>query len=183
MKESADRRSARTKKALKSAMLELLDKKEISKITVSELAQMADIGRGTFYLHYADPYDLRDKLDDELLAQTMGRHEPLLAHWSADNLLAHLENVWQYIYENKEAFKILMHRRNGTRFIEKFRQNCEAAAFSRGNPRHSAEYYGVVYVTSGTLGIFQSWLDDGATMPPAQLAQIVRNLIMGMSGE
>ena len=46
-----DRRSIKTKRAIKEAFLKLLHEKEINKITVSDLSRRADLGRGTFYLH------------------------------------------------------------------------------------------------------------------------------------
>lgn len=53
-----DRRSTRTKQAIKQAFLDLTKEKPINKITIAELSQQADIGRGTFYTHYEDIYDL-----------------------------------------------------------------------------------------------------------------------------
>ena len=47
----------------REAMLELLNAKPYSKISVTELCRLAEINRGTFYLHY---YDVDDVLDDIL---------------------------------------------------------------------------------------------------------------------
>lgn len=60
-----DRRSAKTKQAIKQAFLDLTKEKPINKITIAELSQQADIGRGTFYTHYEDIYDLRSKIIEE----------------------------------------------------------------------------------------------------------------------
>ncbi|WP_313180851.1 TetR/AcrR family transcriptional regulator [Lacrimispora sp.] len=53
-----DLRVMKTKRAISNALLELLQKKSIDKITVTELTQKAEINKGTFYLHYTDIYDL-----------------------------------------------------------------------------------------------------------------------------
>lgn len=58
-----DRRTKYTKQAIKDSFLELLNKKRYTQITVTELCRLAEINRGTFYLHY---YDLEDVLDDVL---------------------------------------------------------------------------------------------------------------------
>ena len=47
--------------------MELLNKKEINKITVSEICKKADINRATFYRYYLDQYDLLDKIENEFL--------------------------------------------------------------------------------------------------------------------
>jgi AcrR family transcriptional regulator len=53
-----DLRVIKTKRAIYQALIELLRKKGINKITVSELAGKAEINKGTFYLHYSDIRDL-----------------------------------------------------------------------------------------------------------------------------
>lgn len=58
-----DRRIRYTKRVIKEAFLELLKKNSFTKITVTELCRLAEINRGTFYLHY---YDMDDVLDDVL---------------------------------------------------------------------------------------------------------------------
>ena len=38
-------------------------------ITVRELTEMADLNRGTFYLHYKDVFDLLEQTETELLGK------------------------------------------------------------------------------------------------------------------
>ena len=53
--------SRKTKSRIKEAFAELInEKKELSKITVTELVKKADITRSTFYTYYDDIYDLAD---------------------------------------------------------------------------------------------------------------------------
>lgn len=56
-----DRRTKYTLTTIKDSMLKLMEKKEISKITVTELCNLADINRATFYKYYVDIYDLIEK--------------------------------------------------------------------------------------------------------------------------
>ncbi len=58
-----DRRTKYTRNAIRDAMMELLKTKPFSKISVTEICRLADINRGTFYIHY---YDVDDVLDDVL---------------------------------------------------------------------------------------------------------------------
>lgn len=61
-----DRRVRYTKQAIRESFYALLEQKPIEKISVTDICKGADINRGTFYSHYTDPYDLRQKLADEL---------------------------------------------------------------------------------------------------------------------
>lgn len=68
-----DRRVRYTKKAIKDSFLQLLEQKPIEKISVTEICRDADINRGTFYSHYNDPFDLKEKLVQELV-ESMKKH-------------------------------------------------------------------------------------------------------------
>ncbi len=66
MSSKSDRRSIRTKKELKDNLITLLSTgRIIESISVKELADLADISRSTFYLHYSDIYDLLDDIEND----------------------------------------------------------------------------------------------------------------------
>ena len=56
--------------------MELLLQKELHKVTVQEISDLADINRTTFYKHFLDVYDLSDKLEQ---SEDYQQHE-LSAH-------------------------------------------------------------------------------------------------------
>ena len=62
MAEVEDKRIRRTKKLLRQALTRLMLQKDFQSITVTDVVREADINRGTFYAHYRDVYDLRDKI-------------------------------------------------------------------------------------------------------------------------
>ena len=47
-----------TKNALATALKKLLSKKELSKITISNITEECGVNRQTFYYHFNDIYDL-----------------------------------------------------------------------------------------------------------------------------
>ena len=49
-----NRRTIITKKILKDSLLELMQTKPISKITIKEICDLSNMSRSTFYLHYQD---------------------------------------------------------------------------------------------------------------------------------
>ena len=62
-----DKRVRRTRKLLRQALTDLMREKEFKNITVSDVVRCADISRGTFYVYYRDVYDLREKVENEML--------------------------------------------------------------------------------------------------------------------
>jgi len=52
---------------IREAFFQCLEEKPVSRITVKELCEIAEINRATFYTHYDDPFDLMEKLEEEAL--------------------------------------------------------------------------------------------------------------------
>lgn len=69
--------SQNTKKMLAETLLSLLEKKPISKITVSEIVNLCDINRKTFYYHFTDVYDLLEWHLNEEMQKALNAIDPL----------------------------------------------------------------------------------------------------------
>ncbi|MDD4323360.1 MAG: TetR-like C-terminal domain-containing protein [Eubacteriales bacterium] len=67
--EKGDRRSRRTDMLLQESLVQLLQKKNLRDITVSELTENADLSRTTFYLHYDNIDQLYNQLEANLYQQ------------------------------------------------------------------------------------------------------------------
>ncbi|MFR1801122.1 MAG: TetR/AcrR family transcriptional regulator [Faecalispora jeddahensis] len=52
----------RSRRMIQHALVELLQEKELDKITVTDIVTRADINRGTFYAHYADISGVLDSI-------------------------------------------------------------------------------------------------------------------------
>ena len=48
----------RTRRMLKQGLAELMREKEFNDISIKDITDRMDLNRGTFYLHYADTYEL-----------------------------------------------------------------------------------------------------------------------------
>lgn len=71
---SEDRRARRSYRLLKQSFLELMREKGFPTITIQDIADRADVNRGTFYAHFPDKYALleealRDKFRHRLEAK------------------------------------------------------------------------------------------------------------------
>jgi len=65
-----DRRVRKTKRSLRDCLVRLMKEKKIQDITVREISEMADINRGTFYLHYKDIYDLLEHVESDFAGES-----------------------------------------------------------------------------------------------------------------
>ena len=62
-----DKRSRKSRQAIRDAFKEMVLTQEMSHIVIKELAEKADVNRKTFYLHYTDVYNVLEDVEDELL--------------------------------------------------------------------------------------------------------------------
>ena len=69
LKNPEDRRARRSRKLLKESLLTLMKRKAFSEISVRDIAEEADMNRGTFYLHYSGTLELLQSLEAELLEE------------------------------------------------------------------------------------------------------------------
>lgn len=156
-----NRRTQYTIDQIKEALLGLLTQKELTKITVTEICQAADINRGTFYLHFNNPIDLFNKIENEIMDQL----KPLLAAKPHDHLNIWMTRVISVIAENKEATRIILKDyRNDGPIHQVFSQAHDVMLedVKRDHPNsdlHLVEYQ-FTFFTTGAIGLIARWLND-----------------------
>lgn len=91
-----DIRSNRTEQALKSSLVELLRKKTFRSITIHDICEKAQISRTTFYLHFADKYELATYIVSDTQQELAKLHQ--------DDGDAVMNGLLRLIDENKRAF-------------------------------------------------------------------------------
>jgi AcrR family transcriptional regulator len=73
-----DARITKTRAALAEAVLALAGEKDFAELTISEIAQRADIGYATFFRHYPDKEALLADVADALMNELIGVMMPAL---------------------------------------------------------------------------------------------------------
>ncbi len=66
-----DLREKKTRRSIRQAFLKLRKTKPVEKISIKELAELAEISKATFYLHYKDIFDLSDQLQNEVIQSVL----------------------------------------------------------------------------------------------------------------
>ena len=102
-----DRRTLKTRKAIYNVLMELLLQKELHKVTVQEISDLADINRTTFYKHFLDVYDLYDKLEQDILVEwgmLVLNMQDLRSKEFFDSLVGYVDknrNVFKMVFSSK----------------------------------------------------------------------------------
>ncbi len=70
---NTDPRTIFTKTMLKTACRDLIEKKQLAKITVNELCEKAGVNRSTFYRYYPDIYALWNEIEEDCFTDLISR--------------------------------------------------------------------------------------------------------------
>lgn len=103
------RNRLRTQRQLEQAVFKLLQDKSYDSITIQDIVDTADVGRGTFYLHFRDKEEAVWSLIEHGLQKT-----DLLAHKAFEQdpdsitFETAIQNMFQHIEHNKSLFQIML---------------------------------------------------------------------------
>lgn len=109
-KNNANQRVMLTKRLISEALVEMLKTRNINKISIRELCQIAGINRTTFYNHYGSQYDVLNEMAEAYIQSTSLKILNYLE--LGKNIFECLTIVLQYIKENIEFTKLLINQDN-----------------------------------------------------------------------
>lgn len=198
-----DRRAARTRTALRAALLALIGEKDYDEITVEELTARADLGRATFYLHYRDKDDLLldyfttfaasqveqfSQLPLSILSraaggETAGGTAPV----SDDAPIRPILQVFRHAAENAPLYRIALRGGGSGRVAAELHRIVIAAIDDMLQSKVRNEWQGLVIQVDIELlvhmfvGAFLAcltwWLERGAPETPEEIARQFRTLL------
>lgn len=172
-----DRRTKKTKQAIVSSYLMLRQKKEIDRISITEIADLADIGRGTFYTHYKDIYDLEESIIDDFISE--------------------LSSIIKTSYKKEEDIDIYVQAiSNIIEFLDQERQFCQIminSSFSRYFPQElnkqitdliinlesknklpTVDLIELLIYVSGWITVLIKWIQGEINVGKKQLIELVQ---------
>ena len=108
-KSRVQKRTRRTRKKLKEAALDAFSEKAIDAVTIEEITEKADVGKGTLYQHFDDKEEIVVTLIEEAIEHLIKRIRSYdSAPKTLENMLEHLLNVHYEFYVNSsEEFLLL----------------------------------------------------------------------------
>lgn len=171
--EKESRRVQMTKRLLREAMTELMEREGAGKITVRALCERADVNRSTFYAYYGDPYDLVDEMERDVL-----REMPGIAAASLEELRPVLERFFAYLDRNRRVLRVLLRNAVGDHFRQRVMDTL-LGSYRRGSdwPRdvdvRDKKQLELLVYTSGCFTLTEKWLLDEIRCAPEEMARIV----------
>jgi len=174
-----DRRSQRTRQALGSALMELMMEQGYESVSIKDIADRANVGRSTFYAHYADK--------DELFASQFDRMiEALIEHAPGDvserNPFFPSLGLFQHVREMWKLYKILswepgmnLHAQSLQKSVS---ERIEQHILASGKNYRLPTAVIANYLAGSLLSMLRWWLDNKMNYSPEQMDDMFCSLAL-----
>ena len=194
---STDRRIARSKRALRSALIELIEERGLDDVSVNDLCARADLNRGTFYNHFHDKDDLVTTLEDGVISDLERIQEQmkdltvmdLVRYRMRKQPLPFLVDLFDYLREQGDFLHAITGPGGDIRFAPRLRDSVCANLIQtilheryRANPTPFVQYYVAFYATA-YLGVIEHWIETGMQESSEDMALIAMRLFFIKPGE
>ena len=179
--QNLNKSSQKTRKLIKSVFAEMLsEKRELGKITVSELVKRADINRGTFYLHYDDIYDMLHKVEDEMFREfnEIMEQEPVgTSTLSSDGLLL---EFFRFLDRHRDLARVMIGPHGDLTFVNRLKDQIKKRTLRfLESAQSDANYeYLCSFIITGCVGVVETWLKETTPQSPEEMAGILGTMLM-----
>lgn len=181
---NTDRRVKRTKKALRDALLSLLEKKPITEISVTELTTLADVNRATFYFYYTDLLDMLQQIQNEAyqsFKEVISESTPSIT--TIEGFTDYAESLLTYCKEHEALVKFIIKNDTNNQLYKQIQTLMlnnipnSKEVFDVNNPAR----YSTNYILNAMVGIMIDWMDEGMKIPPHELAEFCAHIYLNGS--
>jgi AcrR family transcriptional regulator len=190
-----DRRVRRTQATLQRALIDLVQERDLSQVTVADVADRADVSRSTFYDHYQDVHELAEAASTSMLDDLFGF---VLALDTApadppEDPDPALTAFFTHFAEHAGLYRSLLGPTGSARVIEHVRRRTTAAAHYSGRlaPTDGTPPQTVgspdfpldvpaAFVAGALLGVAADWLQRGCPRTPLEMTIVTKPLLIAL---
>lgn len=168
--------SSITKRALATALRELMEEVPFDKIQVAHICERCDMNRKSFYYHFKDKYDLLNWIfDTEFITFAQASKDDI----NMDDRIELLQKICNYFHENRRFYRKALNVDGQNSFSEHFREYILPLIKFRltyliGDV---ADDFAVNFFADAGMCAIERWLSDKNCMPPEQFVSKLMLLI------
>jgi len=163
----------RTHRLLREALIRLVHERGWDEITVQDVCGRADVGRSTFYLHFADK--------EELLVSGFGDLGKQLREHASEQPLGFTLALFEHAREFQPLYRALLGKRTGQVVYRGFLNlvigllDEDVAKIAPAGPLRDAA---VRYLAGGFWELLQLWASQPQRSPAIEVDELFRRLSM-----
>lgn len=182
------RNSIRTRKMIREAFAELVsEKQDITKITVKELVERADISKSTFYCHYQDVYAVTEEFEQEILSLLDDTLNTYMKEHK-EEFAPYVKRIIQHLKENESLYKKIFVSDLPSKFIDQLKSICNERiskdihldALSTVPDIRMAE---IDFLTSGITHLFVDYFKGTIKLSLDDIGELCNGLLLRLANE
>lgn len=160
-----NKRKKESQEKIEKTFLQLIQKKNVSEISVSTICEISGLNRSTFYANYIDIYDLVEKVKNRM-ADDFAEFQ--LSNNSKQDPNGYL-NMFRHIKDNQIFFKTYFKLESIS--ISPITIYHEELAKKYYNNQHID--YHIEFFRAGLNAIIKKWLNNNCKESPEEMAEII----------
>lgn len=170
-----NQRTRISKLLFRNALTDLIKEKGgVSKISVRELCERAELNRSTFYAHYSEPKDILDEIESEILTETEAHLKKIGAETDA-GAHRYIVSFLKFIRQNDKTFRVLLIDSADPEFRARFMNQSIVQFVSnlRIDLPERIEQYVFSYILNGSTGIIIQWIRSDYSIDENETADLL----------
>ncbi|MDD7403122.1 MAG: TetR/AcrR family transcriptional regulator C-terminal domain-containing protein [Butyribacter sp.] len=179
-----DRRTVKTKKAIRKAFLKLIEEKDINEITIQNIADEADINRKTFYNYYNGIYQVLEEIENEILETFQQDLQTLNVQNYNELVCATFRKLADIFQSDVNLHRLFMQMGKNSVIMERLKKiilsHSEQFLSEFFQKNENAAELAREYCLSGVIAVFAQWLKSGQKIPVEELAHAVTLMSAGV---
>lgn len=168
----------KTKAKIMQCFWELFRQRSIDKITVSELSEMANINRSTFYVYFKDVYDVLDQIEQSYLPGGVKLFKECHGIKDKEIIYQKFLKVFEEIYQD---FTFLLSENGDPNFVVKLK-NSIRPVFRTAIPAQYQENKNfdltVEFILSSMISVITYWANHSSDITSRELFDHLHNLYL-----
>lgn len=165
------------KEAIEIALMRLLQKKDINKITVTELTDLAGVGRSSFYRNFESLEDVAVSYVNRIYREYFKNNPVNPNAYKKSNFSFFLKERYKFVKEHKDVF-IVLHK-NGILYKSLLKMDPEIKTQYLLADVSESRYFSAM-IMSFSAGVIDEWVAGGMKESPEELSKITKRCLMGM---
>ncbi len=164
-----DKRSKRTRSAVKIALLKMLKTKPLSEVTVKDLCALAGVNRNSFYTHYTSIDNVFDDFNEDVLAVCDRIFSKYTYSSFRDDPYPLLKEISFSLSSNRHFMEYLVFADATAGFLRKLKDSlCEkiySVYVSERQDDQPVTPYMISFLVSGTFEIYYRYFNTSGGVP------------------
>jgi AcrR family transcriptional regulator len=172
---TVDRRVLRTRATLQRTLSELVQERDLSQVTIADIAERAGTSRSTFYDHYRDVHELAEAACTTAIDDLVETLRAFGSEAGTPGPTSSLTLFFANFADHAGLYRSLLGPQGSARVVDHIRTRLTATVragmdHAAGGRPGSAPDVGPAFIAGALIGVATEWLQRGCPGTPADAA-------------